>query len=255
MNILVSIIMPCFNSENTISDSIKSIQSQTYGNWELLIVDDNSSDNTAQVVQKFLADDRILLFKTQFNKGAGNARNFGLEKSTGDYVAFCDSDDTWMPEKLEKQMRFMISNGHKISFTSYIKKGPKSQILVRANNIITYSDQLMNNWLGCLTVVYEKKDFSDLRFPEIRKRQDWAMWLSLLQKGYNAYSISEPLAYYNVQPGSLTTSSKLSLVKYTWLVYKQCLMFSFIKSLRFTIRFVWRQIYIRYCQPPRSSAI
>ena len=242
---LVSIIMPCYNSEDTIVATIDSIKSQTYTNWELIIVDDYSTDGTVELVNSFLLDERIVLKKSTTNVGAGRARNIGLDISKGRFVAFCDSDDCWNPEKLSKQLAFMKANNHAITFTSYIKKYLNNEVLILAKSRVDYRKLLQNNWLGCLTVMYDKNVFNAYRFPEFRKRQDWLMWLTLLERGQIAHSLAEPLAIYNVRRGSLSNSSKFSLVRTTWFIYRKALSFSNLKAMFYTFQYLLIQIRLK----------
>lgn len=242
---LVSIIMPCYNSEDTIVASIDSIKRQTYTDWELIIVDDNSIDGTVELVNSFLLDERIVLKKSTTNVGAGRARNIGLDISKGRFVAFCDSDDCWDPEKLSKQLAFMKANNHAITFTSYIKKHLNNEVLIQAKSRVDYRKLLQNNWLGCLTVMYDKNVFNAYRFPEFRKRQDWLMWLTLLERGHIAHSLAEPLAIYNVRRGSLSNSRKFSLVRTTWFIYREVLSFSNLKAMLYTFQYLLIQIRLK----------
>lgn len=242
---LVSIIMPCYNSEATIDASIDSVKDQTYSNWELIVVDDNSTDGTTEVVNSFLVDERIILIKSTTNGGAGRARNIGLDICKGRFVAFCDSDDCWKPDKLSKQLGFMKANDHALTFTSYLKKGLNTEDLILAKASVDYRELLQNNWLGCLTVMYDKNIFDAYRFPEVRKRQDWLMWLTLLEGGHIAYSLADPLAIYNVRNGSLSNSGKFSLLRITWFIYRQALSFGILKALLYTCQYLLIQIRLK----------
>jgi len=242
---MVSIIMPAYNSEGTIVASIDSVKNQTYTNWELIIVDDYSTDSTVEIVTSFLVDERIVLKKSTTNGGTGRARNIGLDISKGRFIAFCDSDDCWNPDKLSKQLAFMKANNYAITFTSYIKKYLNNEFLILAKTRVDYGKLIQNNWLGCLTVMYDKNIFNGHRFPEVRKRQDWLMWLTLLERGYVAHSLAEPLAIYNVRRGSLSNSGKFSLVRTTWFIYRQALSFSNLKAMLFTFQYLLIQIQLK----------
>lgn len=242
---LVSIIMPSYNSKGTIAASINSIKNQTYTNWELIIVDDNSTDSTVEIVNSFLVDERIVLKKSTTNGGAGRARNIGLDISKGRFIAFCDSDDCWKPDKLSKQLAFMKANNYAITFTSYLKKYLNNEVLILAKTRVDYRQLLQNNWLGCLTVMYDKNVFNAYRFPKVRKRQDWLMWLIMLEPGHVAHSLAEPLAIYNVRKGSLSNSGKFSLVRTTWFIYRKALSFSNLKAMLYTSQYLLIQIRLK----------
>lgn len=242
---LVSVIMPAYNSSYTIKDSVVSIINQTYDNFELIIIDDCSNDNTVETVLNSFDDDRIIIERLNKNVGAGIARNEGIKMAKGRFIAFCDSDDCWNPEKLSKQLAFMKANNHAITFTSYIKKYLNNEVLILAKSRVDYRKLLQNNWLGCLTVMYDKNVFNAYRFPEFRKRQDWLMWLTLLERGHIAYSLAEPLAIYNVRRGSLSNSGKFSLVRTTWFIYRKALSFSNPKAMLYTFQYLLIQIRLK----------
>ena len=237
--------MPAFNAQSTISYSIKSIQKQTHKNWELIIIDDNSSDSTLEIVSDFLVDKRVKLLRNSENIGAGASRNKGLENCSGDYIAFCDSDDNWLPHKAELQLNFMQINQYRISFSSYFKQTKKGTYLIKARSCVDFKTLLKNNWLGCLTLMYERELYSQYRFPNIRKRQDWGMWLSIMRGGTLAYSVPEPLAVYNVRPDSLSNSSKTSLISHTWYFYKDYLEFNSVKSFFYLAQYLMIQIKLK----------
>lgn len=242
----LSIIMPAYNAEKTISKSIRSIQNQTFTEWELIIVDDSSTDDTILVIREFLDDPRIVLLKNDSNIGAGPSRNRALDVCKGLYIAFCDSDDSWLENKAELQINFMRTNHIKISFTSYMKVGLNYSYIVEALPQVDYYKLLENNWIGCLTVMYEKRYFVRHRFPELRKRQDWGMWISMLRSGVKAYSISEPLAIYNVRSNSLSNSNRFSLVTITWRFYKTHLGFSGSISVLYLLRYLVIQLRLKF---------
>ena len=186
MNNLVSVITPVYNSEKYISDHIKSVQNQTYSNWELILVDDCSSDHSAALINSFQKNDsRIKYFRLEKNSGAGIARNKGIELAQGQYIAFLDSDDQWFPKKLERQLNFMQKNSYYFTFTDYDMVDEKGQRLakqVKCKSRVTYKSALYKNPIGCLTVIYDVDFFGKQYMPSIRKRQDYALWLNLLKK-------------------------------------------------------------------------
>ncbi|WP_067841028.1 glycosyltransferase family 2 protein [Amphibacillus sediminis] len=233
---MVSVITPSFNAEATIENTINSVLNQTYENWEMIIIDDASTDDTVTIVEKYMnKDKRVKLIKHHRNKGAAHARNSGLEKAIGQFVAFLDSDDRWKPEKLEKQLSFMQSNSLAFSFTSYnqistYKTGDKRIQKVNAPSVVTYHDLLKSNVIGCLTVMVNVEKTGPLQMVDIRARQDYALWLELTRKGYNAYGLEEPLADYYIRKNSLS-SNKLKMAKLNWKIYRQVEKLSLFKTL------------------------
>lgn len=234
MNVnLVSIITPVHNSEEFIEECLNSVLSQTYPTWELLLVDDCSTDNSATIIQEHAnKDPRIKYFRLEENSGAGVARNKAIAESKGNFIAFLDSDDLWLPEKLEKQLSFMQSNKYPFTFTSYNKineEGEKLVGIVKAKKKIAYKKALYKNPIGCLTVMYDVSFFGKQFMPSIRKRQDYALWLKLLKKT-NAHGLQEPLSSYRVRNNSIS-ANKWSLLKYEWKIYREEENLSILKSL------------------------
>ncbi|KZZ85061.1 glycosyltransferase family 2 protein [Bacillus sp. SJS] len=221
---LVSIITPSYNSTKTIGDTIRSVQAQTYGNWEMLIVDDCSKDHSRDFIRGFAEKDpRIRLVELAENGGAAVARNTALRMAKGKYAAFLDSDDLWHPEKLEKQIRFMEENDYAFTFTKYQlmnEDGEKLNQIVEIPDAIGYHGLLKNTIIGCLTAVVDLEKTGPIQMPNIRTRQDFALWLSILKKGITAYGIQETLAYYRLVPGSIS-SNKVKAAKQTWKVYRE----------------------------------
>lgn len=241
---LVSIIMPSYNSSRYISDSIKSILSQTYSNWELLITDDNSSDETVSIIESFSkSDSRIKLFALAKNRGAGYARNYSLSKSSGQYIAFCDSDDLWLSHKLCDQIDFMVKHKVHLVYSNYYTcdSDNKIQGFVKAKKRISRNDLLVDCGIGCLTGIYDASSFGISFLPEIRKRQDWAMWIDVISKTKKAYLVNDYLAIYRKASGSIS-SNKLKLLPYNFAVYNKVLNYSFFKSMIFLF-FLFLPIY------------
>lgn len=222
---LVSIITPTYNSEDFVAETIEAIQAQTYPDWELLITDDCSTDRTRDIVQAYAdKDERIRLFVLEKNSGAGVARNNSLEQAQGRYIAFCDSDDRWTPEKLEKQVDFMRANDYAFTFTSYHTCDESGNVngIVSCRRKETYSSLTRDDKIGCLTAMYDSEKIGKIPFPSLRKRQDWGMKLLALKKCGTAYGIQEPLALYRLRTGSISRN-KLSLIKYNVAVYEEVL--------------------------------
>ena len=235
MNKLVSIITPTYNSEEFVSETIDCIIAQTYQDWELLITDDCSTDSTRKIVREYVEkDSRIRLFTLEHNSGAGAARNNSLEHAGGRYIAFCDSDDRWTPDKLEKQLAFMQEKDCALSYASYHICNEEGNIkgLMKCRAKETFASMKRDDKMGCLTVVYDTEKVGKVPFPLLRKRQDWGMKLLVLQKCKVAYGISEPLAIYRKRSDSISRN-KLSLVKYNIAVYEQVLGWSSLHARLF----------------------
>ncbi len=241
MEQLVSIITPSYNCSDFIEETINSIINQTYTNWELIITDDCSTDSTVSKIQKYAQkDSRIKLSQLKSNYGAGIARNNSIKDAAGRYIAFCDSDDQWTPDKLEKQIKFMQENDLALSYSSYkvIGEDGTDQREVMAPQRVTYRTMLRNNYIGCLTAVYDTLKLGKVYMPEIRKRQDWALWLSILKKTPYALGIQENLAIYRDRSTSIS-SNKIDLIKYNWNIYRQVEGFSRIKASFYIIQFLF----------------
>ena len=207
---LVSVVMPAYNAEIYISDAINSVISQTYKNWELLIVNDRSTDNTKKIINSFKEKEkRIIYFETDKNLGPGYARNIAIERANGQYIAFLDSDDKWIPNKLEIQLNFMKKNKSSFSFTSYQKINESSQIIgkkIEVPNKLNYEDLLKSCIIGCLTVIYDVSKLGKVYMPLIKKTQDYAMWLNILKKIPSAHGLNESLALYRVRRDSISSN-------------------------------------------------
>ena len=249
-NPFVSIIIPHFNCAEFITQTIESIISQTYINWELLIVDDCSTNEKAMKKLKELSamDNRIKVYSTPKNAGAGVARNIGIDNSTGDYIAFCDADDWWYPEKLEKQMRFMLDNGYQFVCSYYedcdADLNVKSVIRQKARQ--RFRDLISGCNIGSPGVIYCKNSVEDVRFPEARRGEDWRMWLRLLSRIDYLYTYPEPLWKYRHIEGS-TNSSKSKIVSAVIDLYKDELHYSLLRSYLtfifiFMPRYIWRKV-------------
>ena len=229
---LVSIITPSYNSSQYIEKMIKSIISQTYNNWELLITDDCSTDDTWRLLNNYKEKDkRIRIFQLDKNCGPGIARNNSIKHAKGRFIAFCDSDDLWKPEKLENQIKFMLENNYYLTYSSYevIDKNDTLKGIFRPPPKVTYKDLLKTCSIGCLTAVYDSKKLGKLYMPGIRKRQDYALWLEILKKIDFAYSYNEYLAMYRVKSGSVS-SNKLNAARYQWRIYRNVENIGIIKS-------------------------
>jgi teichuronic acid biosynthesis glycosyltransferase TuaG len=233
MQPLVSIITPAFNASEYIDHTIESVISQTFTNWEMVIVDDCSTDDTREKVRRHsLKDSRIHLIELEENSGAAVARNHALQFAAGRYVAFLDSDDCWTPEKLEKQLRFMQENDYAFTFTAYEVMSPEGRSLdkqVSAPDRMDYHDLLKNTIIGCLTVMIDRNQTGAFMMPNLRTRQDLATWLFLLKKGYTAYGMNEVLAQYRAGNPSIS-KNKWKALKMNWFVYREVENLNMVKA-------------------------
>lgn len=220
---LVSIITPSYNCSKFIGETIESIQAQTYQDWELLITDDCSTDNSREIISEYASKDpRIKLFKLDKNSGAGVARNNSIKEAKGRYIAFCDSDDRWYPVKLEKQLAFMGSKKCVLSYTSYDVCDENGSICgyVECLQNLNKRKILRDNGIGCLTAIYDAGKIGKHYMPSIRKRQDWCLWMSIIDNADIAYGLQSPLALYRLRQGSIS-SNKIAMLKYNFNVYHE----------------------------------
>lgn len=222
-NDLVSIIMPSFNTGKFIVKTIKSVQKQSYKNWELIIVDDCSTDNTDEIVKNCLSDSRIRYFKNKKNSGAAVSRNKALREAKGKWIAFLDSDDLWKPDKLEKQILFMEKNNYHFSYTKYVEIDENSKSLgvyVSGPPKITRTGMYNYCWPGCLTVMYDRSVVGDIQIKDIRKNNDYAIWLKVCKKA-DCYLLDECLAGYRKRSGSISNHGYIELIKWHYMLYNQ----------------------------------
>lgn len=240
---LVSIVTPSYNSEALIGETIQSILNQTYTNWELIIVDDCSSDQTVDIIKEY-TDERIQLHILEQNSGAAVARNHAIKKATGKYLAFLDSDDLWTEDKLEKQVRFMQTNDWAFSFTGYELMNEEGILMnkyVPVPYVMNYHTLMKNTIIGCLTVMLDREKIGDQYMPNIRAGQDTAFWLQLLKQGFTAYGINEPLAHYRIGSHSIS-SNKWKAAKRTWRIYREIEQLSVIRSTWYFINYSWNAV-------------
>ena len=246
---LVSIITPLYNAEKFISETISSIQNQTYSNWELLIVDDASQDTSVAIAETYAEkDNRIHITKLGQNQGAAFCRNRATELAKGAFVAFLDADDLWHPEKLEKQLDFMNKTHCDVSLTNYLlidEAGKSLQKRVKALPSLSYKKQHSNNYVGNLTGIYNAQKLGKILAPNIRKRQDWAVWLEAIKRSDKpAGGLQEDLAYYRVHANSMS-ANKSKLIKHNFKFYKNYLGYSSIVSGFYMLRFFWEYFIVR----------
>lgn len=244
---LVSVIIPIFNSEKYISDTIISVQNQTYQNWEMLLVDDGSTDETQTIITSFLTDKRIQFYPLEKNSGTGVARNFGVAKAAGKYISFLDADDLWKTKKLEKQINFMQTHNQPFTFSFYDcidEQGNSLNRRIEAPRNLSYRQLFFCNYVGNLTGIYNVDYFGKISISNIRKRQDWMHWLTILKKIKTAKPVPESLAFYRIRENSLSTS-KTALIQYNFAVYRQFHGFNLVVSMLCMIGFLFTQLVIK----------
>lgn len=245
---LVSIVMPAYNSAAFIVESIRSVQEQSYSNWELLVIDDASQDETVEMVQELVQNDsRIRLHSLPANQGAGFARNIGIKAAEGEFICFLDSDDLWKSEKLEQQLEFMKKHGADVCYSSYElihEDGSPVYKMIKALKELPFKKLLKANYIGNLTGIYNAKKLGKVYCPLIRKRQDWGLWLLATKKAGAARGVSQPLAYYRVRKQSIS-GNKWEMLKYNYKIYREVLGFSAMKSAFKMLLFLWEQFFVK----------
>lgn len=228
----VTVVMPVHEAEATLAASIASVRGQTHQDWRLILVDDASSDGSAQIAGAAAADDeRIELVPLASRSGAAVARNTAIALARSRYIAFCDADDLWLPTKLERQLAFASSTDSPLTFTSYVKihgtdavdaaSWSGSDRVVRARDRVTYRDLRLGNVIGCSTAMYDAEVFGNRPMPLIDRRQDYALWLDLLRDGAVARGLDEPLVLYREGGRSSLSSNKLQAAGYNWRIYRE----------------------------------
>lgn len=221
MGELVSVIMPSYNTEQFIRQSIESVLAQTYENWELIIVDDCSTDQTDAVVAQF-TDPRIRYLKNDRNSGAAISRNRALREAKGRWIAFLDSDDLWHPQKLEKQLAFMQEKGYSFTYTDY-----RIQLNGQWQPHIITGPKKVNKWkmynycyFSTITVMYDREKIGLVQIADLKKNNDYAMWLQIIRKS-NCYRLPECLSYYIKREGSISSGSKLKLIRHHYILFRK----------------------------------
>lgn len=220
----VSVIMPSYNTGKYIADSIESVLRQTYSDWELLIVDDCSTDDTDEVIKPFLHDQRIRYLRNEKNSGAAVSRNKALKEAKGKWIAFLDSDDIWIPEKLQKQIQFMESNNYHFSYTNYFEtdsEGNQTGVVVTGPMKITKTGMFNYCWLGCLTVMYDAEAVGLIQITDIEKNNDYAMWLKVCRMA-DCYLLDEELGLYRRgRVGSVSSHSIKTMIGWHYKLYRE----------------------------------
>lgn len=236
---LVSIVTPSYKSTKFISQTIESVLAQTYQNWEMMIVDDFSPDNSNEIIEKYCQkDSRIKLIKLKKNSGPAIARNRAIEETKGKYIAFLDSDDLWLPEKLEKQVYFMIENNLSLTYSSFYtidESGKKINTRI-AQSSISYHDILKSNHIGNLTGIYDCEKLGKVYMDNVG-HEDYTLWLKIMKEIKSTKGLIEPLAEYRVFFQSLS-ANKLKSAKWTWNIYRNILHFNFFKSLYYFMYYI-----------------
>lgn len=224
MNNLVSIITPSYNSEQFIRKTINSVLNQTYQNWEMIIVDDVSPDNSNTIIKEYIKkDSRIKLIELEQNSGPAIARNHAIDEAKGRYIAFLDSDDLWISNKLSRQITFMQERNVALSYTSYNHIEEESERIINhvyAPHKINYDELLKKNIIGCFTAIYDTQKLGKVYMPDIRKRQDYALWLAILKRVPYAYGLDETLGCYRVRTNSISSNKIISSL-YNWKLYRE----------------------------------
>ncbi len=253
-NMMVSIITPVYNCEKLLSKTIESVINQTYNDWEMLLVDDCSLDNSADIVKKYMKkDSRIKYFKLKENSGAAIARNKALKESKGRFIAYLDADDLWKNEKLEKQVNFMLRNNYAFTCTDYEKideSGKSLNKIIRIPKKVNYNLFLRNTIIQTVGVMVDTKltGRNLLQMPNIRRRQDAATWCQLLKNGFDCYECPGNLSYYRVVSNSLS-SNKFKAMKMNWYWYRNIEKLPLLKAcfcfIGYAFNAVKKRIYFK----------
>lgn len=251
MSGLVSIITPSYNSAIFIKESIDSVIGQTYTNWEMIIVDDCSLDNSNAIIEGYIKkDNRIKLIKLDENSGPAVSRNRAIKEAKGRYIAFLDSDDFWDKYKLTRQLGFMNEKSVAFCFTAYYRIKEDTGKTIDYQTVpdkVDYATLLKQCVIGCLTVVYDTDKLGKIYMPHIIKRQDYALWLKILKQIPYAYGIDEPLAYYRVRISSVS-SNKLTASKYHWKVLREIEKLPLYKAMYYFTWYTYKSI-LKYSKP------
>ena len=249
---LVSIIVPVYNVEKLIRETMDSVLAQTYPHWELLLVEDGSSDGSEDVIADYMEekkDLRIRLIRQPFNQGAAKARNRGLKEARGRYIAYLDSDDLWMPEKLERELAFMKEKDAAFAFTGYEfadENGVGTGKVVRVPETLKFKQALSNTTIFTTTVMFDTEKISkELLEMPVMKSEDTALWWKVLGQGYTAYGLDENLVRYR-RAGQSLSSNKVEAVRRIWNLYRRVAGLDVIKSAWYfcfwAVRAVWRRL-------------
>lgn len=246
MESLVSIITPTYNSEAFIEQTICSVQNQTYQSWEMIIVDDGSTDATVEIISKKVrTDERILFIRLPKNEGPAKARNVGIERAKGKYMTFLDADDIWFPAFIEKSIRTIIETNVHFVFSSYRRSNENVEFVYSDFIVpqkVNYSDILKTNSISCLTAFIDVEKLGKKKMPDIFKRQDMGLWLQYLKEIPFAYGIQEPLAIYRIRKNSLSRK-KSKLLKFQWQFYREVEHLSVLQSCYYMVYWMYKGFF------------
>lgn len=239
---LVSIITPSYNCIATIEKTINSVIAQTIGDWEMLIVDDCSTDHSREIIKNIsVLEPRVKLIERTWNAGPAIARNIAIEHAQGRYIAFLDADDQWHPTKLEKQLKFMNEKDIALSYTAYNCLDSDGNHLRVYKPIlkVTYADMLKSNRIGCLTAIYDTDKIGKVYMPNISKRQDLGLWLRILKQVDYALGMDEVLADYLAVQANSVSSNKADAAKYQWRLYREIEKLNFKQSTFYFLNYAY----------------
>ena len=232
-NKLVSVIMPVYNAERYLEETLDSVLNQTYDDIEIICVDDMSSDGSRAILEKYKKkSDKVKAIYLTENAGVANARNVAIENAEGRFIAFLDSDDVWLPEKISRQIDFMLKNRYEFTFTSYRFMDADSKLMntvVKAKKELDYNKLLKHNAIACLTVVIDRNYIKEIVMPKTR-HEDYAAWLRILKRGHKAHGLDDLLALYRTRQNSLS-GNKLKAATWTWNILRNEEKLGLFKSL------------------------
>lgn len=242
----VSVITPAYNATPYLEETVKSVQAQTFVDWEMIIVDDCSKDETYSLARRLAeTDDRIKVFQNEKNSGVAATRNKALDAATGEYIAFLDSDDLWLPKKLDKQVAFMEKGQYVLTYTNYQKfdseTGERKDKIIRAPAKMTAKRIYGDTSIGCLTVMVNRKLSGPFHMPQLSHTEDNITWQEILARGYTAYRLDDVLSLYRAGNTSLT-SGKKSAAKQQWSTYRDYYKFSVLKSAYYFTQYAFRAV-------------
>ncbi|WP_060983145.1 glycosyltransferase family 2 protein [Vibrio splendidus] len=243
-----TIITPIYNAEKFLNDTLESISAQNYTDWEAILINDNSNDASLKIALSFAQrDSRFKVINRHESGGAAKARNDGIRQAKGRYIAFLDSDDVWLSDKLHTQISYMKCNDVAFSFTSYkfLTENGVAKKEVKAPERITYTQLLKGNVIACLTAVYDTDKLGKVFMPDILKRQDFGLWLKITKMGVVGHGIQTPLAYYRLREGSIS-SAKFNTMLYTWRLYREVEKLSLVSSAYYLSNHLFGALFKRF---------
>ena len=240
MRELVSIVTPAYNAHRFIGECIESVIAQSYQNWELIIIDDGSTDETVDIIQQYVNRDyRIILFSNEINIGASKSRNIAIKEAKGDYIAFLDSDDIWLPKKLEIQMELMDRESIAMCYSNYEIIDEDGYVInqFKAPIKVNYQDMLRTSYVGTLTTIYSIKKLGKIYFKEVG-HEDYLLKLEILKKIDYAIGVDEPLAQYRIVKNSLSRN-KIKSAIWQWKIYRDVEKISLFQSIKYFISYTY----------------